>query len=63
MPQYAATEASPPAAAMRSRRSRPFIGRPLIPAAPGSALLVTARRPLPMPEELTHVALRAMARG
>ncbi|MEU4423281.1 AfsR/SARP family transcriptional regulator [Actinoplanes sp. NPDC024001] len=33
--------------------------RPLIPAAAGSALLVTSRRPLPMPEAVPHVALRA----
>ncbi|WIM97630.1 AfsR/SARP family transcriptional regulator [Actinoplanes oblitus] len=35
--------------------------RPLIPAAPGSALLVTSRRPLPMPENPPHVALPAPA--
>ncbi|GAA4598850.1 DNA-binding SARP family transcriptional activator [Actinoplanes octamycinicus] len=35
--------------------------RPLIPATGGSALLVTSRRPLRMPEEVPHVTLRRAA--
>ena len=37
--------------------------RPLIPATAGSALLVTSREPLPMPERVRHVALRGRQSG